>query len=226
MIIVRDGPYILCYPSYMSVSRTSPMHRGLSPVPLHRTIIRIGDVIIRDYDEKISFLIVLSDDNKWNGCKCVFTTDASLDIDYNCMIFSFDGISRRHGNLSILHKLRDVFDSSPLCNFFDNAISILSYKSDLWDIGVFKEIHTMSPIDCMPTPKVSEDKHADELNTPYLFEGYLNGEQKELFLSLVSQEVRIRYIYEEIRKTYPAEFRKAMMEFIRNNPKASIYDKK
>ena len=38
-----------------------------------------------------------------------------------------------------------IFDSQIICNFINNAISILSYKCDLWDIDVFNKIDSYDP---------------------------------------------------------------------------------
>lgn len=189
-------------------------------------IIRIGDVVIRESKGTTSFLIVVTEINKWKCCKCIGTSNKLLDIDINILLFTFDGISKRHGNISILQDILMIFDSQIICNFINNAISILSYKCDLWDIDVFNKIHSIKPIliDC--EQKINLKIIHNSLKTPYIFEDYLHDEAKVLFITLVNKNTRMRDVYERIRELYPLVFRNAIKAFIRDYPKSTIYDTK
>lgn len=189
-----------------------------------RKIIRIGDVIIRENDNSLSFLIVVSDVNNWSSCKCIDSSDKLLDIDKNTLLYSFDGISRRKGDIDILYQLLKIFDSSLICAFIDNAISILSYNCDLWDIDIFYRMHSFTPIEIDRNDDTTQQIVHSNLHTTYIFEGYLKDEVKELFLSLVNQNIRMRDVYEEVRESYPVEFREAIRAFINDYPQSTIYD--
>ena len=57
------------------------------------------------------------------------------------------------------------------------------------------------------------------------FERYLSKDSRTLFLSLHSQDKTLREVYMMVRQTYPDDFRKAMKQFLNENPQATIYDK-
>ena len=66
-------------------------------------IIRIGDVCIRDTDCGMQFLLVVSNINRWSSCNCIGLSNViKHDIEANMLLFSFDGINRRKGDISSL----------------------------------------------------------------------------------------------------------------------------
>ena len=75
----------------------------------HQKIVRNGDVIIRDTSDGLCFLIVTSTINKWNRCKCIDTVQGHLKREGNFLLFSFDGISKRFGDLQALTELSQLF---------------------------------------------------------------------------------------------------------------------
>ena len=107
-------------------------------------IITIGDVILRDTAEGIKFLFVVSDINAWEGCKCAATIKSNVGLSANNLLFSFDGIRRRKGNIEVLEKLQSISDSLALKDFFENAVSILSYQHDWWDVEVFQRMYGLT----------------------------------------------------------------------------------
>ena len=90
----------------------------------HQKNIRNGDVIIRDTSDGLCFLIVTSSINKWNRCKCIDTVQDHLKIEGNFLLFSFDGISKRFGDIQSITELNQLFNSPPCHDFFENALSI------------------------------------------------------------------------------------------------------
>ena len=140
----------------------------------HQKNIRNGDVIIRDTCDGLCFLIVTSSINKWNRCKCIDTVQGHLKREGNFLLFSFDGISKRFGDIQALSELSQLFQNPPCHDFFENALSILTYKCDLWDISIFKDIHSLTPF------KIYND-NADKsividkkTYSQYLFEDYFD----------------------------------------------------
>lgn len=191
----------------------------------HQKIIKIGDVIIRDYDNCILFLLVVCNTNKWNTCHCVCTTEGNLEIDGNTLLFSFDGISQRYGNIHAITKLLEKFSTPPINDFFRNILSILEYKCDYIDATIFYQIHTITPIKISETNKKFKNEKKDFNSATYLFEAYLNQDLLIQFQSLLKQNTSLREIYIEIKRQHPDEFRKAIKAFHFDFPDSTIYDK-
>lgn len=190
-------------------------------------IIKIGDVILRETANGLAFNIVVANENKWSSCKCVECTDRNLNLEGNTLLFGFDGINKRMGNIKTIRKLKILFPTPPLLTFFENAISILSYQSDFWNLDIFYDIHKMTSIDLKQQNKLPPhiETNNDKDTNEYLFEMYMDEESELLFKSLLKQKTPLRSIYSEIRKLYPERFRKALKAFLKKHPNSTIYDK-
>lgn len=188
-------------------------------------IIKIGDIIIRNSDNAILFLLVVCNTNKWNTCHCVGEADGNIEIDSNTLLFSFDGISRRFGNTQIINLLLDKFNVPPISDFFENILSILEYKCDFMDATIFYKIHSIEPIELSETSCNLPNKTQVVNSTTYLFETYLEPKILSQFQSSLKQNTPLKEIYFEIKKLYPNEFRKAIKAFHFDFPNSSIYDK-
>ncbi len=62
---------------------------------LRQRFIRIGDVILRDTENGLTFNIVNSNINRWNSCKCISSVDSNLQMEGNTLLFFYDGISKQ-----------------------------------------------------------------------------------------------------------------------------------
>lgn len=190
---------------------------------IHRNrIMKVGDVCIRQDSYGVSFLLVVSETNRWNACKCIGYANGDLGLEGNTFLFSFDGLSRRYGKMNIIKSLCSIFTSEPLHSFFINASDILSYKSDLWDVSTFSRMLSLSPL---VIPTMTREEPATYNSDITKFERYLSKDSRTLFLSLHSQDKTLREVYMMVRQKYPDDFRKAMKQFLNENPQATIYDK-
>lgn len=187
-------------------------------------IIRIGDVCIRDTDCGMQFLLVVSNINRWSSCNCIGLSNViKHDIEANMLLFSFDGINRRKGDVSSLELLSEAFADDPLHSFIQNALDILTFRQDYWDIQLFLDIHSLSPI------TISDEKRMKSITEIYeqvpMFINYFDSEMKNLFYELQSENLTMREIYTKIKKLKPKDFRKAMRNFLMENPDSNIYKK-
>lgn len=184
-------------------------------------IIQVGDVCIRESIDGYSFMLVISTTNKWSACKCIEKVSGELDIEGNVLLFTFDGINKRQGNKVVLEQLAQLFKSYPLHDFFINAIDILTYKCDLWNISIYKSMHLSSNF------KITKESHlcikSDKCTTT-IFESYLSTTTRHLFKELYSQGKSLREIYQTIKEKHPNEFRQALILFLNDNPNSTIYD--
>lgn len=188
-------------------------------------IINIGDVIIRDTDSGLTFLIVSSDANRWNACKCISKVFDNIDLEANTILFSFDGINARYGDVKNISRLKEIFNDTPVATFFENALSILEYKCDFWSMDVFYKINTIIPIEIEYSNNKLKIQTDGRKTERYLFETYLSDAPLLLFQSLQEEGISLKEIYKEIRKLYPNDFRLSLKNFLQNHPNSTIYDK-
>lgn len=191
-----------------------------------RHIMGIGDVCIRETLNGVYFLIIQSSINKWTACKsCGVGNNKELEIKGNSLLFSFDGINKRFGEIKRLKAIIDCFSQDEIRTCIENAISILEYKSDYWELGVFTHLLSLSS-DSVSFPQDSKNggNQQVEKNYPTLFASYLPTEAKELFFNQLGAGYTLKESYTIVRKEYPSLYRSAMLRFLHDNPAKSIYD--
>ncbi|MBR0323038.1 MAG: hypothetical protein IIX06_00935 [Bacteroidales bacterium] len=189
-------------------------------------IIKIGDVCIRDTDNGMFFLFVTSNTNRWESCKYISKIiHHETRLTGNTLLFSFDGINKRTGNIEYLRWMSNIYTSDLIRKFFTNAIDILTYKCDYWNIELFVKIHSITPLTPYKENKhrITEKSITSNHPTP-LFLSYLDSEIISIFHSMTEKGLSLRNTYEFIRNKYPKEFQTAMKSFLEENPKSTIYD--
>ena len=103
-------------------------------------IIKVGDVCLRDTDEGVCFLLVTNSNNSWNACKQVGVGSNSELLELgNTLLFSFDGLHKRIGNIPLIVQMSYCFREKVIVDFFHNAKDILKYKTDFWDASLFMQ---------------------------------------------------------------------------------------
>lgn len=205
------------------INKNSKLKGPFDITDAHRNrIMSVGDVCIRECESGLSFLLICSDVNKWNTCKCVGTPPGEIGLEGNALLFAFDGISKRFGRKDELVKLYESFTQEPLHEFFQNAIDILTYKCDYWDVSLFVKIHQLSAITFESAKTEFKEKTPNHITR---FQSYLPAEIQELFLKLISEGHQLRIVYKKIREQYPDEFRNSLKSFLKDNSTSSIYDK-
>lgn len=190
----------------------------------NKRILRIGDVCIRDTDSVLNFLLVVENLNKWNSCKCVSKVKyKNIELGGNSLLFSFDGLKRRVGKVTKLQIISELFIEEPVHSFLLNAIDILLYKCDLWNLEVFLNIHTVYPLS--PSLVNTKNKTRELVNTPTIFYTYFSSEMKSTFDHLYKQGLSLRDVYKDVRRKYPNGFRLALLDFTHDYPTISIYER-
>lgn len=190
-----------------------------------RKVIHVGDIILHETLKEIEFLIVVSEINKWGACKLIGHVEGNLNVEGNVILFSFNGLSRRYGNIDVLKQLKVYFDTSPFVDFFNNALAILEDKCDLWDVGIFKSMYGLSPFMLQERTKSKQEHGCGSNSSAYLFERYLTEDALVLFYSLVGKNIQMRNVYKEVREKYPEAFRYALKVFLQEHPNSTIYEK-
>lgn len=193
---------------------------------LRTNIMRVGDMCIREVNDNLLVLLIVSNENSWQICKCLGCSKTSLNLRGNCLLFSFDGISRRCGNYRVISQLYQIFQEDSLHAFFKNALDILSYRHDLWDVSLFYKM-----LDLDNSGGKSKEESAGEVSVEIdnsfttIFENFLDEKSKTRFQQLYGEGNSLKDVYTVIRKEYPLLFRTALRKFLVAYPDASIYDK-
>lgn len=199
----------------------------------HRRCIKKGDICLKESDKGTSALLVHSDNNRWSACKPIGSCPQRTGWKGNSILFSFDGRTKRQGKQKELELLMQLFQNTPVCQLLSNAVSILNYEVDYWELSCLSQLYAIPypPSETLtmnepPTNAVSRTipLEAKLKRKPLLFQHYLNAESNQLLEELEAEGIRLHEIYKRIRATYPSAYRQAILQFIRENPSRTIYD--
>lgn len=186
-----------------------------------KRIINIGDICIREQEDKIDLMLVVSNVNKWNSCVLLGNACIKMEHDANMLLFEYNGTKQRQGNTNALEKLRNGLENTLLTQFFQNAVEILQYKRDFWEISVLENIYKYSSEGTNAKFKIKKE---DVLSKIPLFASYLRGNAADFFKRKYLVSENIKNVYQEIKAKYPDEFRRALIQFLGENPSCTIYD--
>lgn len=182
------------------VNRDTILRGPFDIIDSHREqILNVGDICLREINNGIAFLYVYGIENTWKSCISVGVgRNDNLEDIKNNLIFSFDGINKRKGNISVINQLIPCFREKVIVDFFCNAIDILEYKRDSWDLSLFqqffspnkeiidqeeeeKEAKTKSDKEKSSTPIEIVKEVSTGIDSPYLTSPTSNQETRKLF---------------------------------------------
>ena len=185
-------------------------------------IIQYGDICFCDKNDVLLALLVKTA-NKWNSCLQIGSSVCHPSLEGNRLVYAFDGLRKRTGSIASLSSLKKCFHADDLVSqLLQNAIDILDYKTDYFDIMLFQKL--------LVSRKVGQVLPKDEVLSVYrsgkeaTFLDYLSDNLKTFIQEHRKGGKAMRSIYTTIRKEHPKEFREALKNFLRNNPKGSIYN--
>ena len=189
-------------------------------------IIKVGDICLRDTFEGVVFYVVYSSTNMWNACKFVgIGRNDTLSETGNTLLFSFDGLSRRKGNIKLIEQLTLCFREKVIDDFFKNAVDILEYKKDFWDGSLFPQFFASTQEFVNRGEKKKPDVSTETNYYPTVFAQYLSKELLELLITSLNEGNELKEAYLILREKHPKIFRKALMKFLTKNPSGTIFDK-
>lgn len=189
-------------------------------------IIRVGDICLRDTNNGLSFLVVVNSENSWNACKRVGVGSNSKLLELgNTLLFSFDGLHKRIGNIPLINQMSGCFREKVIVDFLRNAIDILEYKTDFWDASLFLQFFASSQVLLDYKKEIQTNPQAVSVKYPTLFAQYLKDELLLVLNEKLAQGKSLKEIYELIRDQNPSSFRTSLVTFLLENPSHTIYDK-
>lgn len=188
-----------------------------------RRIISVGDFCVREREHGIELLWVVQDNtSSWKACSRVAFTSFSIAYESNTLLFAYDGASLRHGNLSLLRNLALVFEGYAH-DFFQNAVSILTYQEDCWDARIFQSFHEGAHIHEEPLSKDVQPS-VEEPFMRLLFLNYLEEPLRREYRELIDQNIEPKQAYATLRANHSVDFYKALEIFLKDHPTSTIYD--
>ncbi len=191
-----------------------------------KRIIKIGDICLRDFVEGVAFLVVCSTENTWNACRRVGLGDNhDLSDIGNSILFSFDGLHGRTGNVALINKLSDRFREKAIVDFFTNAVCILEYKGDYFEASLFSQFFASTQELITRKEIPSPAKAITQEGYPTEFSKYFDDKLLKLLNLSINEGKGLRESYNLIREKHPDSFRTALIQFLRENPARTIYDK-
>ncbi len=194
--------------------------------PHREHIINVGDICLHDSIEGIEFLVVCSSDNFWKSCKRVGIGNNEDFSDLgNTLLFSFDGLHKRKGNASLIRKLSDCFKEKVIYDFFCNAVGILEYNVDFWDVTLFRQFFATTQDFINRPNKTLHSVVSDSESYPSHFAKYLDKELLGILISCINEGKDLKQAYVFLREHKPILFRDALIKFNKENPPKTIYDK-
>ena len=209
------------------VSRYSKIKGPFDIIDSHRQhIIKVGDVCLRDTIDGVAFYVVYNSSNSWDSCKVVgFGENDTLSDIGNTLLFSFDGLSRRKGDIALIKQIRMCFREKVIDEFFCNAVEILDYKKDFWEGSLFPQFFAPSQ-EFVDRDKQKKLEVSIETNHyPSIFAQYLSKELLELLIASLNDGNELKDAYQILREKHPGMFRKALIQFLTENPGGTIFDK-
>lgn len=131
-----------------------------------KQLLNVGDICLRSCDDGIAFLLLSSSDNTWNSCKQIGLGENNVLTELNNqLLFSFDGLHKRIGNLVLIRKFSAAFKEKVIVDFFQNAIDILAYKRDNWDVSLFSRF--LSPKEELTNNVYKENDYNTEQHSSF-----------------------------------------------------------
>lgn len=186
--------------------------------------IQEGDVCIRSYEDTLHALFVINPLIEWKKLPLISSSFNTLSISWgNSLLYSFNGIDGRFGNLKRLELLSQCFSDKIFHNFLAEVIAILKYEKDLIDLAVLKTLiesgrgTTNKPLHHSPTTEATHNFHEN-----ISFFSCLSVELQNEVAQKLEKDTPQR-VLRHIRTAYPKEFRIAFKEFNEKNPDGNIY---
>ena len=183
-----------------------------------------GDFLFVHYGDELLCLIVNQYCNSYNWyehCRVIEKGDFCFkDESKIILLASSDGINARNGNKDYLNHIKLVFSSPEITALLQNALDILRYKVDTWDIQVLMNLYHSDKSSSEAFPKESAPPVIPKL----LFFHFLTDDLYKLFINHFNTSHSIEHSFREVKQRYPREFSKAIQAFKLKYPNNNIFD--
>jgi len=112
-----------------------------------------------------------------------------------------------------------------MLTLFNNAIDILQYQKDYWDVQIFQQLLAPSQIININKRKDVPETSPKNSDYPTVFSKYLNEASLDLLIKNLNEGKSLKESYIIVKVKFPNDFRNALFKFIHEEPNYSIFDK-
>lgn len=189
----------------------------------------VGDICIvcntsMDYPSKV--LLLNENMEAWEKCTLIEECSTPITDEWpNFLLYSFDGVSNRQGEIDSLNVLSELFDDSIFGKLLRNAISILKYESDHLEAEILIDILSAQRNNKTDrTNSKNENTHfaSSEIEKKNFLD-FLPLDIRQEIYSMLNSNIIAKEVLENIRSKYGVQFRKAFLDFKKIDPNGSIY---
>ncbi len=173
------------------------------------TLVEEGDVIIVKDEFFFHFYYVVQSE-----CKLIEKVK-TIKFMQGCIkygiVFENSNLVPRKGDKEILQFLMNIFKRESTVAFLQNALEILRYNEDKWDVSILQSL-------------LFAEQFTEEKSRKTSFVDFLNNQAKDFFYKQIDNGSPISDAYRSTKATYPIIFTQALKEFKIAYPEKSIYD--
>lgn len=217
---------------------------------LEKHTFRVGDVIVLRDSGAFNLALVEKEKSR-SVCSVPFTLP--IPVSPKNVIFSFDYLKGRFGDVQALMFLSSVFQRSYIKNFFEDALHILTYKEDSFEATVLSKLYSARTVSELsvkiendisegendsndvtgkqkfvpvikPSEQAQEAKDSQKEDDHGYFQYYLYGRLKQAYEDLLKLDRGKEYIFRTIRQKFPEDFTTSFKAFKKDHPERNIYD--
>lgn len=199
------------------------------PIQFQKSGVRFinnGDICIKANcnSNSLKVLFINDSDANWSQCSIIGTSITKPTHDPgNTLLFSYDGINKRSGNLGFLIQLSDCFsEDSSISKLLKNAIKILKYQEDSFDFDIISKIMVVQN-EISSNPQISEKAESNDAQVAVPLSPFLPLETNKILFEYLKSGMSLYESYNKIRETHKRVFIQACMEFASKYPGKSIY---
>ena len=127
------------------------------------------------------------------------------------IVFEYSNLVPRKGNQKVLQFLMDIFKRETTVAFLQNALDILRYNDDKWDVSILQSL-------------LFAEQFTEEKSKRTSFVDFLNNQAKDFFYKQIDNGSPISEAFRHTKATYPLFFTQALKQFKVAYPEKSIYD--
>lgn len=172
----------------------------------------------------MSVFCVVDRESNWSQCPVIAYSKYKLSHDPgNVLLFSYDGLTKRSGNLRILSDMSNCFSEDAIfLDFLSNAVRILKYQEDSLKFEIISKIlirqKWVSPV----LSDLNESQNTSEDYTSPL-SPFFTLEVRKRLSDLLKSGMPLYDCYSKLRETYARDFICACKKYAALYPGKSIY---
>lgn len=168
-----------------------------------------GDVVILKDDYFFCFYYV-----SISECRLVEKVKSIKFIKGNVnygIVFEYCDLKPRKGNKELLCFFRDVFKRKMTVKYLQNALDILLFKEDKWDVSLLQSI-------------IYADEKLEEKVNKQSFVDFLDEQTKDFYNKQMDNGKSVSDAYRLTKASFPKAFAQSLKRFKAAYPEKSIYE--